>query len=317
MSSNYAYPYYRNFYAYRNGWASKKKTTPVYAKKISTRVWHPRLASKMASKTLPSSAEVRKMVKAEIHRQAENKTIQTISAIYVPTTTNDSAGVQINNAIIRLTPSATLSYQISQGDGQGQRTGNSITTRKMQIRGVLTAEPYESTNNPSPVPVVVKMLLMYDKRCPTGIDPSNNNEVNPTPQSPNNDFFQLGSTVDGFLGSNLDQMQTYNRDRYAVLEERTYKIGYQRYDGLGSGTPTSAQQYYANNDFSVHVPVEWDVTKYMPKTIKFNDTSTSPNTRALFLMSFAVPATGVVVTAPTPSPQVLFRFTTDYEYEDV
>lgn len=265
-------------------------------------------------------APLRKMIKAEIHRQIENKTIQEIDAIYIPTTVNAAAtpgAVNVNNAIIRLTPSSTLSYQIAQGDGQGQRTGNKVTTRKMMIRGVLTAEPYDSVTNPGPVPVVVRMHLMYDKRTPNGIDPSNNNEVNPTPQSPNNDFFQFGNTVTGFQGSNLDQMLAINTDRYAVLASKTFKIGYQRYDGTGgTSTSTENQQYYTNNDFKMHMPMRWNVTKYMPKVIKFNDTSTSPNCRGLFLMSYAVPCTGAVVTAPTPVPQVLFRYTLDYDYED-
>lgn len=262
-------------------------------------------------------APLRKMIKAEIHRQIENKTIQTVSAIYIPTTTDNTSGVQINNAIIRLTPSSTLSYQIAQGDGQGQRSGNQITTRKMVIRGVMTAEPYDVAQNPGPVPVVVRMHLMYDKRTPNGIDPSNNNEVNPTPQSPNNDFFQFGNTVTGFQGTNLDQMQTINTDRYAVLASKTFKIGYQRYDGTTTSTnATAAQQFYTNNDFKMQVPLRWNVTKHMPKKIKFNDASTSPNCRGLYLMSYAVPATGAAVTAATPVPQCLFRFTLDYQYED-
>lgn len=265
-------------------------------------------------------APLRKMIKAEIHRQIENKTIQTVSAIYIPTTTSDTAGVDINNAIIRLTPSSTLSYQIAQGDGQGQRSGNQVTTRKMVIRGVLTAEPYSTTGdrpNTGPVPIVVRMHLMYDKRTPNGIDPSNNNEVNPTPQSPNNDFFQFGNTTTGFQGTNLDQMQTINTDRYAVLASKTFKIGFQRYDGTTQSTnPTAAQQFYTNNDFKMQVPIRWNVTKYMPKKIKFNDASTSPNCRGLFLMSYGVPATGNAVTALAPVPQALFRFTTDYQYED-
>ena len=80
-----------------------------------------------------------------------------------------------------------------------------------------------------------------------------------------------------------------NNDRYKVVATRQYKLGYA--ENAGSG-PTPNAQYFANNDFKLNANFSIDLTKHYIKQIKFNDGSTAPTTRGLFMIMSYAPANG-------------------------
>lgn len=261
-------------------------------------------------------APLRRMIRAEIHRQVENKTVQlypidTVSAglSFTYVTPGSTAGTAMDGRIIPLTPGHdnTLGnlnpYIIPQGTGQGQRVGNTITARRLMFKGVITSEPYNAGTNPNPYPNYVKMVLFYNKEQPS---------LCPTPQT-DADMFQYGNTTDGWDGVSSDVIKTFNTDKYRILAVRTFKMGYSSV--AVSGT-IAAQEYFANNDFKLSQPFAIDCTKMIPKVMKFTDGSQFPSTRGLFALFYSCPAYGSAITGVSPSPQCIVRWEITFEYED-
>lgn len=260
-------------------------------------------------------APLRRMIRAEIHKQVENKTVQCdprlagggISSTYV--TPGAPTMTALDARIIPLLPghtntaSAIQPYVIPQGTGQGERVGNKITTRKLMFKGVITSEPYNVTTNPTPYPVYVKMVFFYNKELPS---------ITPTPAL-DADLFQYGDTSQGFEGISSDVIRTFNTDKYRILAVRTFKIGYSVVAAAGT---IAAQENFANNDFKISQPFRINLTKMCPKIIKFSDGGTLPSTRGLYCMLYSAPAFGSQITGISPSPQALCRWEITYEYED-
>lgn len=188
------------------------------------------------------------------------------------------------------------SMQIPQGVQNGYRIGNKITTKRLIFKGTLHSLPYEVSTNPQPVPQQVRMLVYYDRQ---------DNNVVPNPTS---DMFQNNNVNAGFVNQLSDLWRPYNTDKYRILAQRTFKVGFA--DNTGTGN-TAAYQYLANNDFKLNCNFSIDLTKYYPKTVKFDENSLQPTTRGLFVLFYACAASGTV----TPSNiipcavEYMFRYT--------
>lgn len=242
---------------------------------------------------------IKKMVKREIARNVENKTRE---VYFNNVTIYPSNATLFQNNVVTVSPnSSTLS--IAQGTTQGARIGNQIKTKKLVMRGIFNPLEFHSTTNVTPRPVNIKMIVFYDRQAPSAV-----------PQ-PLTNLFQLGSSQAGLVGALSDMIMPYNNDRYRVLATKQFKLGYSNYIGTtGSGSPQETQQYWANNDYKMNCQYSWDLTKYMPQMVKFNDASNDPTTRGLYVLTYIVPADGTVY--GTVVEALTHTYVIRYDYED-
>jgi len=250
---------------------------------------------KYAKKTKVSVA-VKKYVNRMIHVDQENKV-----ANFNPAVVKIGSVANSTNLYMRpLLPYPSYNT-ISQGIGAGQRIGNEIKIRKAVLRYVLRPNPYNVDSNPFPAPVQVDMFLGRTRLCP-GDQPISGDFVN---------LFQNGNSSIGPVGSLNDLIANPNGDYFTIKKRWSHKIGYNDYYGSGS---IATQQYFANNDFKMNVIKKLNITKMMPKTIKFNDGTNTVQGPGLFLWYQCVSASGAV-NGSTVLPAHL-SFWLDIQYED-
>lgn len=239
----------------------RKKT---YRKKPTKRTYK---RKSYARKTVKKP--LRKMIRAEIARNIENKSKQTYNTAYQLFPSN-STSFPLN--VIELGPNPTT-LPINQGTGAAGRVGNRIKTKKLAYKGTLVMQPYNAATWPFPQPVNIKLVIFYDRTDPTAVP------------AVSTDFFQDGGSTAGFTSSAVDLWRPYNTDKYRILTTRNFKLGYASSTGTDSGgTNDDNAQYWANNDYKLNCNFSVDLTKYYPQTVMFNDNSSTPTTRGLFAL---------------------------------
>lgn len=222
-------------------------------------------------KAAPVPKPFKAMVNRAIARTEEKKESQMYS-INTPLPSVNNAGWTASS--ISIAPSST-GFVIPNGTGQGNRIGNVIRTKKAVVKGIIHQNGYSATN-PQPQPVQVRMLIFKDKFNPAA-----------QPAAVALDLFQTGSTAVGPANDLADQMLDVNKDRYQVYHDETFKLGFANFGGLGTNTTF---QSFSNNDFKMNCEFSVDITKFIPKTIMYNDTSPAPmndNLWMIFIPSFA------------------------------
>lgn len=262
-----------------------------YRKRASTRK-----RSAAGKRKSSVSASVKKYVNRAIHTNIENKSIQINPGAL-------SFGNVLESPDFNAYPMAPLSlfWTIPQGTGQGNRIGNQIKTRKCYLNYILRPNNYDVSTNPIPQPVEVRFMLGYVKNTPSFAPISGDIAQ----------LFNAGSTTVGPVGSLKDLVSVYNTDYWTIKKSWTHKIGYASNTGTGS-LPGSA--YFSNNDFKLNVLKRMDITKHMPKTCVFNDTSATTNTKNLFFMFYAVNSGGGI--ASNISLLANIDYWIDFHYED-
>lgn len=213
-------------------------------------------------------ASIKRVVKRVLATQAEVKTyanMYTIRNLY--TSTSSSLNFDFNN--IGTCAWGAGGVVLSQGTGQGARVGNSVRLKKMTFKGSIHPTGYNSTTNPTPAPVACRMILFRQKDSPAS---------QPAIVA-NNDIFQYGNTTQGLQDDLVDLWLSTNKDKYTIVGDRKFKIGYATSNGTGGA---ANQSYYANNDFKMLYNFSIDVTKHLPKITKFNDANSTPTTPNLY-----------------------------------
>jgi len=259
-------------------------------------------AKKYGSKPA-SKAKITKIVKSVMSKDIERKTVVnefSSNAAYLLAYDQTVAAVPWNfNSLFPVSPYPGY-FGIAQGVGQADRVGNRITIKKATLNLMFQPLPYDLTFNSQPRPCFVKLYLFYDRLSP----------VNEPADLSN--FFQNGntSTSPNTLGLPVDMLKKINNDRYKVVLQRTVKLGCASYTGTGT---SAVNQSYANNDFSLCPIMKIDYTKHLVKTVKYNDTTAIPNTRALFCAMLIMSADGSTI-----STQRVARYTgfMQLEYTD-
>jgi len=249
----------------------------------------------LRAKTLKVSPAVKAYVKRTIHRDQENKVVNINSSTVF--------GNVLEDAVMNVYP--ILPYTgygvISQGVGAGARIGNECKIRKVMLKYVLNPLPYSATSNPFPAPVEVDLFLGHLKGCPGELPNAGDFNI----------LFQSGNTSFAPVGSLNDLISDVNNDYWTIKKRWRHKIGYSTYTGSGS---IATQQYFANNDFNLNAIKKLDITRFVHKTMKFNDTNNTLQGTNLFFFYQAVSATGNVNTAATIPCQISFWI--DIHYED-
>lgn len=219
---------------------------------------------------------LRRVVKREISRMTENKTKESLNYQQTLYSTYDTTNFPTNN-IFSVGPSATQ-LDVQQGTANGQRVGNKILIKKLTFKGSLVPLPFNATTNPTPTPMQIKLWIFYDKTAPT------------TQPNPLTDFFQFNSSSNAFANDLADLWAPINTDKYKVLTTRTFKLGYQQFTSAAGGSP--ADGYYTNNDFKLNANFSMDLTKYIPKVVRYNDNNSDPTSRHLYAMFAVTSASG-------------------------
>jgi len=268
---------------------------PFYGKRRAPYKKRPKSTKKRATKRRSVSAPIKRYVNSVVHKNIENKVLidkqfsQTICSYF-----NNTSLLTLN----------MLPYGNFTGTGQSSRIGNVITTRKVMFSFVLRPAPYDSVFNQTVVPQHV--YLMFGKV-------KNSAPIQPLP----GDYlklFQTGNASTAPTGYLLDDVLPINNDYFTVYKRLTLKVGWQ-FNSSGSAGPSNANaQYYTNNDFKMNIIRKIDITKYMPKTVKFNDSTSQPTNAGLYMWAFCNPCDNS--STLNNSRPVLIDYVIHYEYED-
>jgi len=270
----------------------------MYRRKGAKRTYRKKQSKKITRPTVSKS--IKKYVNATIHKNIENK-IQNFNEDFSFSSVNSDPTMSV--APITPQSSQPSGIRISQGVGAGDRTGNSIRTRKVIFRYSITPQPYDENFVPYPQPVWVRMYFGYIRGC---------RDVAPTAGQLSN-FFQAGNVSEPFAGNLTDMVRPYNKDLFHVCCMRTHKIG-NAFITKNRTTPSAVdEQNYSNNDFKLNALGSVDLTKYIPKTMKFNDANDNPDT-GLYVWFNSVYASGNFTTDNIAQTRCFYSI--DYEYED-
>lgn len=241
------------------------------------------------------SLAIKKYVNRTIAKDIENKSVQINGG--------NSFGSYLESPEFNAYPMCPYTgyWTIPQGVGAGNRVGNQIRPKKVMLNYVLRPLPHDAVTNPNPLPCQVLLYLGYVKSSPSSLPIAIDF----------NYFFQSGSSSISPVGNLRDTVSVINKDYWTIKKKWSHKIGYSAYNGTGQ---IAGSQFQQNNDFKMNAVRKLDITKLVPKTLIFNDTQQSTNTKNLFFMYEAVSATGSTLGLQFLTSNI--EFWIDFEYED-
>lgn len=159
---------------------------------------------------------------------------------------------------------------------------------------------YTNTQNPTPSPQDIRMII-------------SRNRVNPTQPPVFTNFYQIGSGSQAPTGTLQDVILPVNRDVQNVyVENKLFKLGHAAYEG-SSFTSLTGVQFYTNNDYKMSCKFSMDVTKYIPKTIIWNDGNDLPTTPSTWMTLLANEALNL---SPSGNQKCAIFYTVVYTYTD-
>jgi len=267
-----------------------------YGKKAKRRNTYVRKGrARVGRKSSGVTVAVKKYIKKTISANVENKMA---NANYAGAFGNAVANPSLYS--YPMTP-YTGYMTIGQGVQQNQRIGNSIKVKRAILRYVLRPMPYDAGSNPFPAPVQVDLFLGRTRLCAGDQPVAGDMAV----------LFQNGNTSFAPVGNLNDLISETNKDYWTIKKRWSHKIGYADYEGTGGSVNS---HFFANNDFKLNVIKKMDITKYYPKTIKFNDGANQAQGDGLFFFYQCVNAQGGG-NASTVLPAHI-SFWIDIQYED-
>lgn len=236
----------------------------------------------------PAVSKVSKVVRSKVFKKKVQRIVNSnLETKVVNYRANDKNILNVASAdwvgtVLNLVPGGTGGnnmFTISQGDGQGQRSGNIITPKGLYLRGIVRAAPaYDPVTNYNPCPMYVTMYVARLKQHLSDSSTELETVID-------NTVFQNGSSSLGMSGLPNDLLNTFNSDQITLLYKRVFKLGFAEYpSSAGSNVANNTYQRYMNNDFKVMRMFKINLSKFLPKKMKFNDTTDiCTNTRKLWL----------------------------------
>lgn len=214
-----------------------------------------------------SAMGVKSVTKIVKNVMAKNMEVKTLDYAWAPNTLLGVYGGTLfsTNGCFTLSPSASY-LNCVQGVASNNRIGNHIKIKSAKMSLMFTPHPYDLTFNPTPSPLVITVVLFYQIEAPHDLTTTLSG------------FFQNGSSSDNpsLTGVLYDTMKPINKDRYRVFYRKSFKLGHAAYGGTGVN---AAAQSYTNNDFKYSQKCIIDYTKYLVKSVKYDDTTVDPKTR--------------------------------------
>ena len=248
------------------------------------------------------STSVKKYIKKAIASQEEVKVINTLISFNPQGYTLSALATGwYSTNVFPVCPYGGF-MNIQQGTGQADRIGNKIRTKRVVMDYIITPRGYDATLNPVPTPQDVKIWICHARDDPN-ILPA---------QGDFTSFFQYGDTSISPTATISDLLLEPNEDLFKVFTTRSHKVGFASAStGAAGVNPTFA--FYANNDYGLNCRGRIDLTKFIPKTLHFNDNAPYPNNSCVFAVVEAVPAVGGTNGIYQP---LLMTFTLKYEFSD-
>lgn len=230
-------------------------------------------------------------VKRAVNRFAEKK-VAVASANNVVLATLNAATV---------TPSQIyLLPQLVQGTAQAQRVGNKIAVQKCILQVLVNVLPYNSVTNPSTYPANIKYWVVKDRRTVQRNNIAAADVVG---------FFQNGSSVGNFTALPSDVLLDVDTDTWRVCETGTRLMDFS--DTLNTGLAANA---FPTNDAQFQWKIYIDLTKYIKKTLMYDDAVTNvPTNDNLFIFFTAVSSDG---TSSSALQMAEFHYAYKCEYTD-
>lgn len=222
----------------------------------------------------PTVSQVKRIVKTVFNKNCETKTREVYNLsrdLY-----SSNSGPFASSNLIQVSFGASA-VDVSQGVADGQRIGNKIKLKRLYFKGTFIPVLYNAANNPTPKPVQIKMVFFYTRAEPADF-----------PTNPQLDFLQFGSTTTALTNDLVDMWAPFNTDKYRILATRTYKLGQSTY--AVSGTTPAVP--YSNNDFQLNCNFKVNLTKHLPKLIRYNDNNMDPTSRGIWCLIIPVWADG-------------------------
>lgn len=239
---------------------------------------------------------VKKYVQRAIAVKAENKVVNFSSNLTICSYLNDNT-----LRATQLSPNGGA-FTVALGTSSGARIGNRITPRKLMFNYTLYPLQYDAVTNNAPRPGLVMMILCRVKEDPF--------------QVPNsidlNNLYQNGASVAPPTGSVTDVNKMFNKDYWEILKSWTHKLGCASYEGTGA---RPQNQSYTNNDFQMLIQRKMNITKYLAKSIKFNDTANVAQSKGIFLLTQYCNADGTIAGASQLCANL--EYYCNFEYEDM
>lgn len=264
-----------------------KATKKAYPKKAYSATRKPYIA-KVVKRTMKSMAEVKQT--RILYTKSDNTGLSPYN----------SSNWSLDNGLFALSPVQNR-IEIPQGDGEGNRIGNRVTTKSSYLTGCFYPTAYDTVFNPTPRPQDV-MVIIY-KIIGGGS----------TITSTLSTLFQNGNTASGPTSSLIDTTLPINTDKYKIFYKKIFKIG--SADNTGSGSAT-ANQFYANNDYKRNQRFYIPLTKFMDKVYKYDNSNLSANNNMLYMAVLPMNCDGSQPAAGNLLRTVSMIMTQVYKYTD-
>lgn len=217
-----------------------------------------------------ANTKLKALVKRMIAKSTEVKSVET----------------NINNSSILTASynSYTMLLPTSQGVGANNRVGNMICPKSLTIKGHVNMLPYDATTNSAQVPIMVVLWVVKARF------------TNSTTTAP--DFQQLlqdNGSSGTFNQLPTDVYRSINTDNFIPCAKRVFKLGtaVQAYQAGGSGQ--SQGGFYSSHGFPYARSFSMNLTKFLKKQIKYNDTNNACTNDNLWLVAAAIQCNGGVV----------------------
>lgn len=231
-----------------------------------------------------TAQELKRMVKKEIAKQAEDKVHTYELGPYTIFQSIDSATTY------------PLLPTIKQGVEQGQRIGNKIKLKRFNVK--LAVNVFNQATNVSPVYVD---LYIFKIKSVSMISTS---QIGFLPAPIMENFLQAGSGTTQYTGTTLDGLRDVNKDLFYCLFRKRMLL----YNPLNS---TSVQ-----GSTSTFPPAEThniDITKYVKRGLEFNDDSNSCTNESVWIAVGSTQTDGALVVANIGRYSLIVNF----DYEDM
>lgn len=247
------------------------------------------------------SPVIKKYIKRVIHSQIENKQANVIDDINIGSWFGD---VNLNckplMPVAQGTPQGGI--HIDQGVGQSDRVGNIVKTRKLLFRYIMTPLPQSNAITPYNNPQEVRIFFGYLK----------NQRMTFPDVSTFNNLFQFGNNDTSPFNNLWDMTLPVNDDLFTIVKQVRHKVGNSGYADVQS-SGIKQFNYYSNNDFKMNCMRTIDLTKFLNKTLKFNDTTGTCDS-GLYVWFIAVNADGSQSIQNIAT--IRCQYSIEFQYED-
>lgn len=261
-------------------------------------------------KTVIKTKRLRPLRKRRINKQVPKKIKSYVNRVLARNVENKLAqpyvfnntpilpyGVASPTASTIIAVTSTMLNNITQGTGQGNRIGNEITVKSAHFKGFVnklfgSGEGNTQANNAC----YLKMVLLRYK----------NSLDSPTILS---GLMQNGSSSAPPNNLPSDMYRYFNKDAFIIFTTRMFKLG-------STQTDTSSGQQ--NNDFSVSKYFKINLTKHLPKKIKYTDGFPDPTNTQIYAVFLLCNYNGDAIVTGTPPayPAVEIHGDVSLVYED-